>query len=131
MYAYPKHVCTDHPVLVYKTCKIERTVPRLFSCLPPPLSPHKSIYLSQSFASTLYTFAFGSITSTSSPLSLPTALNKVVSLDNNWDELLIEAAHKIVQDEFDRSYWLLDIKGDDSTSQADGSITVCYSFADT
>jgi len=50
---------------------------------------------------------------------------------NNWDELLIEVAHEIVQDEFDRSYWLLDIEGDDSTSQADGSITVHYSFADT
>jgi len=33
MYACPKHVHTDHPVLVYKTCEIERTVLRLFSCL--------------------------------------------------------------------------------------------------
>jgi len=39
MYAYPKHVCTDHPVLVYKTCEIERTVLRLFSCLPSTIEP--------------------------------------------------------------------------------------------
>ena len=31
---------TDHPVLVYKTCESERTVLRLFSCLPPTLDPH-------------------------------------------------------------------------------------------
>jgi len=39
MYACPKHVCTDHPVLVYQTCEIERTVLRLFSCLPPTIEP--------------------------------------------------------------------------------------------
>jgi len=39
MYACPKHVRTDHPVLVYKTCEIERTVLRLFSCLPPTIEP--------------------------------------------------------------------------------------------
>jgi len=39
MYAYPKHICTDHPVLVYKTCEIEQTVLRLFSCLPPTIEP--------------------------------------------------------------------------------------------
>jgi len=83
MYTYPKHICTDHPILVYKTCEIEQTVPRLFSCLPLLLSPHKSTYLSQSFASILPTFAFGSITSISSPLLLPTACNKVVSLDTH------------------------------------------------
>ena len=50
MYAYPKHVRTDHPVLVYKTCEIEQTVPRLFSCLPPSQSPHKSLTLALCFA---------------------------------------------------------------------------------
>jgi len=44
MYAYPKHVRTDHPVLVYKTCEIEQTVLRLFSCLPPIIEP-PSLYL--------------------------------------------------------------------------------------
>jgi len=44
MYACPKHVCTDHPVLVYKTCEIERTVLRLFSCLPPTIEP-LSLYI--------------------------------------------------------------------------------------
>ena len=39
MYAYPKHVRTDHPVLVYKTCEIEQTVLRLFSCLPLTIEP--------------------------------------------------------------------------------------------
>jgi len=39
MYACPKHVRTDHPVLVYKTCEIERTVLRLFSCLPLIIEP--------------------------------------------------------------------------------------------
>ena len=52
MYAYPKHVCTDHPVLVYKTCKIEQTVLRLFSCLPPTTQPSQVIHLSQPFTST-------------------------------------------------------------------------------
>ena len=82
MYACPKHVRTDHPVLVYKTCEIEQTVLRLFSCLPPPLSPHKFTSLSQSFVSTLRISSSGSITSTSKPLSPPTALYKVVSRDN-------------------------------------------------
>jgi len=39
MYACPKHVHTDHPVLVYKTCEIEQTVLRLFSCLPLTIEP--------------------------------------------------------------------------------------------
>jgi len=81
IYACPKHVHTDHPVLVYKTCEIEQTVLRLFSCLPPPLSPHKFTFLSPSFAFTLCISSFGSITSTFKPLSLPTALHKVVSRD--------------------------------------------------
>ena len=34
---------TDHPVLVYKTCESERTVLRLFSCLPPSLEPTQLI----------------------------------------------------------------------------------------
>jgi len=45
MYAYPKHVCTDHPVLVYKTCEIEQTVLRLFSCLPPTIEPLQAQFL--------------------------------------------------------------------------------------
>jgi len=44
MYACPKHVRTDHPVLVYKTCEIEQTVLRLFSCLPLTIE-HLSLYL--------------------------------------------------------------------------------------
>ena len=36
-------MCTDHPVLVYKTCEFEQTVLRLFSCLPPPLEPSQLI----------------------------------------------------------------------------------------
>ena len=44
MYACPKHVCTDHPVLVYKTCEIEWTVLRLFSCLSLTIE-HLSLYL--------------------------------------------------------------------------------------
>jgi len=39
MYACPKYVHTDHPVLVYKTCEIEQTVLRLFSCLLPTIEP--------------------------------------------------------------------------------------------
>jgi len=80
MYAYPKHVRIDHPVLVYKTCEIEQTVLRLFSCLPPPLSP-------QSFTSLSYSLlylksSFGSVTSTTNTLSLLlAAYHKVVSLD--------------------------------------------------
>jgi len=44
MYACPKHVRTDHPVLVYKTYEIERTVLRLFSCLSLTIE-HLSLYL--------------------------------------------------------------------------------------
>ena len=44
---------------------------------------------------------------------------------------MIEAAREMVQDEFDRTYWLLDVEGDDGTSQVDGNITVSRSFADT
>src|SRR5712691_2851778 len=41
----PQGLCTDHPVLVYKTCEFSGIVLRLFSCLPPrvptiePISP--------------------------------------------------------------------------------------------
>jgi len=45
MYACPKHVHTDHPVLVYKTCEIERTVLRLFSCLPSTIEPLQAQFL--------------------------------------------------------------------------------------
>jgi len=50
---------------------------------------------------------------------------------NHWDALLIKEARDMVQDEFDRTYWLLDIEGDDSICQGDGNITVSYSFPDT
>jgi len=43
---------------------------------------------------------------------------------NKWDAKSIEATHDLVQDEFDRSYWLLDIEGDDGTTHADGDISV-------
>jgi hypothetical protein len=43
---------------------------------------------------------------------------------NNWEDASIEAAYEIVQDEFDRSYWLLDIEGDNSTTCADRKSTV-------
>jgi len=68
MYACPKHVRIDHPVLVYKTCEIERTVLRLFSCLPPALSlPAYTLHLQ---SSTLPTSVYSSVTSTSNMLSL-------------------------------------------------------------
>ena len=47
---------------------------------------------------------------------------------NNWDESLIEAARDIVQDEFDRSYWLLDVAEDNSTTQAGQDLTVSCPF---
>ena len=50
--------------------------------------------------------------------------------NNNWDFSLIEAAHEIVQDEFDRTYWLLDVKEDDSTSHMGGNLTATHLFAD-
>ena len=43
---------------------------------------------------------------------------------NNWDEASIEAMHDIVQDEFNQSYWLLDIKEDDVTTQTNRSDAV-------
>ena len=43
---------------------------------------------------------------------------------NKWDGKSIKAAHDLVQDEFDRSYWLLDVKGDNRTTHADGNISV-------
>ena len=52
---------------------------------------------------------------------------------NGWDEALIETACSIVQDEFNRSYCSLDIKGDNSTvvtTQTNGDITVGHYFAD-
>jgi len=53
---------------------------------------------------------------------------------NGWDEASIETARNIVQDEFDRSYSLLDIEENQSTAsttQTDCNITVCCSFANT
>jgi len=52
---------------------------------------------------------------------------------NNWDEELVEAVHNIVQDEFDRTYWLLDVEGDDGTTQANRNVAVSssYSFGNT
>ena len=38
---------------------------------------------------------------------------------NNWTDESIEAALEIVQNKFDRAYWLLDIEEDNSTAQAD------------
>jgi len=53
---------------------------------------------------------------------------------NSWDEASIKTAHNIIQDEFDRSYSLLDIKKNQSTAsttQTNRNITVCCSFANT
>ena len=47
---------------------------------------------------------------------------------NNWDESSIEAAHEIIQDEFDRSYWLLDIE-DDIATETNRTIAVSYSYS--
>ena len=48
---------------------------------------------------------------------------------NNWDESSIEAARDIVQDEFDWSYWLLDVEEDNSTTHTGQNLTVSCSFA--
>jgi len=74
-----KHVCTDHPVLVYKTCEIEQTVLRLFSCLPPTTQPTQVVHLFQSLIS-----AFALCLNylyTSKPSLLPLLVITVVSLD--------------------------------------------------
>jgi len=51
---------------------------------------------------------------------------------NNWDEASIEATHDIVQDEFNQSYWLLDIEEDNVTTQTNRSdaVSCLCSFAD-
>jgi hypothetical protein len=36
----------------------------------------------------------------------------------------IDAAHDIIQDEYDRSYWLLDVEGDKGTTQVDRNMVV-------
>ena len=46
---------------------------------------------------------------------------------NNWDEASIKAVCDIAQDEFDRSYWLLDVEGDSGTLQADRNVAVSSS----
>ena len=51
---------------------------------------------------------------------------------NNWDEPAIKAAREIVQDEFDRSYWLLDVEEDNSTqalANRSVALAVSRSFA--
>ena len=48
---------------------------------------------------------------------------------NDWDDMSIDAAHNIVQDEFDRSYWLLDVEGDKDTTQGNRTIIVSCSFS--
>jgi hypothetical protein len=48
---------------------------------------------------------------------------------NNWDDTSIDAACDIVQDEYDRSYWLLDVEGDENMAQVNGNITVGCSFS--
>src|SRR5260221_9160468 len=68
----PQGLCTDHPVLVYKTCEFSGIVPRLFSCLPPtspPLSQFLSHSLSHYSASTLPTSPSSTVTSNSKPKS--------------------------------------------------------------
>ena len=51
---------------------------------------------------------------------------------NGWDEVLIQTARDIVQDEFDRSYCSLDVEGDRSTAsttQTESNIAVGHHFA--
>ena len=50
---------------------------------------------------------------------------------NDWDETSIQAAHDIVQDKFDRSYWLLDIEEDNVATQTnrDAVVSCSSSFA--
>src|ERR1700730_4210053 len=48
---------------------------------------------------------------------------------NHWDDSLIEVAHDIVQDEFDRMYWLLDIENNGTTpAHASGNGPVSCNF---
>jgi hypothetical protein len=48
---------------------------------------------------------------------------------NHWDDSSIEAAHDIVQDEFDRTYWLLDIEDNGTTpAHASGNGPVSRNF---
>ena len=51
---------------------------------------------------------------------------------NKWDEASIDAARDLLQDEFDRLYWLLDVDGDTNVSQVNGdtTATVSCSFYD-
>ena len=45
---------------------------------------------------------------------------------HNWDDSSIEAAHDLVQDEFDKTYWLLDIEDNGTTpahASGDGPVT--------
>ena len=86
---YPK-LCTDHPILVYKTYESEQTVLRLFSCLPPqswipsPLlwSPllQSPFLLYPSSCLTSHLCSFGSVTSNSKPLLTLTATKSSESL---------------------------------------------------
>jgi hypothetical protein len=48
---------------------------------------------------------------------------------NKWDDTSINAACDSVQDAFDQSYWLLDVKGDNNTMQTDKDTTVSGSFS--
>jgi hypothetical protein len=50
---------------------------------------------------------------------------------NNGDDESIDTTHELVQDTFDRSYWLLDVEGDNNhnTTHANRDITVCCSFS--
>ena len=48
---------------------------------------------------------------------------------NKWDNMSINAAHNIVQDKFDKSYWLLDIEGDKDTTQGNKTIVVSCPFS--
>ena len=97
---YPK-LCTDHPVLVYKTYKFRWTVLRLFSCQSPHWSllklPHRqqlALRLPQSTPSRLFSpfvssfltspcCSFGSVTFNSA-LSSSLATYKVVSSRHWW-----------------------------------------------
>ena len=47
---------------------------------------------------------------------------------NHWDDAAIDAAHKVVQDAYDKSYWVMDIEGDEDMTHASGNDMVSHLF---
>ena len=46
---------------------------------------------------------------------------------NDWDDTSIDAARNVVQDEYDRSYWLMDVE-DKGTTEVDRNTAVSWLF---